>query len=155
MAKLPKVRQRVDCVLPGYEEAGIYVDVWVNAPNRITEQWAEMVRSARVLDEKGNQAFELDAEGNPRIDPKTFEPIPAIDQSKLIEAANFYVRSLVLEFSLTEDEDGEPLDINDEDFWERLPEDIIIWLQQAISDSIAERRNQGKSGAKLQGIIGR
>lgn len=154
MARLPKLRQRVDCVLPGYEDSGIYIDVWINAPQNVFDDWQEMLMDARVRDDKGNQVFELDENGEPKVN-EDFEPILLIDQKKLFDAALYYVRTLVLEFSLTEDLDGNPLSLEDEDFWERLPEDLTVWLNTAVAEAVTERRKQGKSGAKLQGIIGR
>lgn len=155
MARLPKLGQRVDCTLPGYEDADIYMSVWVNAPQNVFDNWQQMLDDAKVKDEKGNQAFELNADGSPVIDPETFEPVEKIDRDRIIRAAKFYVETLILEFSLTEDLEGNPLRLGQPDFWERLPEDLISWINDGVAQAIAERRKQGKTGASLQGIIGR
>lgn len=154
MAKLPKVGQVVECDLPGYEDSGIALTVWVNAPQKALDEWNDLRESAKILDEQGRPVYKTDAQGNVITDDN-FEPVPDVDEAKMVEAAKFFVGVFALDFSLKEDQDGNPLSISDEDFWERLPDDLIGWVYEAISAALAERKNQGKKSVRLAGIIGR
>lgn len=152
--KLPKLGQEVACDLPGYE--GVTAQVWVNVPQGVVDTWDAMREEAVVKDERGRPVPLVGDDGEIVTDPDTFEPLQQVDQAKLMEASRYFMNNLLLDFSVTEDMDGKPLSINDEDFLMRVPEDLITWLYSAILESLKERRNQGKSVAvRLAGITGR
>jgi hypothetical protein len=151
--RLPKLRQEVACELPGYE--GVTVGVWVNAPQGIIDTWAQMREDAFNKDERGRPLPLLDEAGEVVIDPDTFEPLKSVDEGKLFEASKFFLQSLLMDFSITEDYDGNPLSPQDDDFVKRLPEDLIQWLYAAVTAAVQERRNAGKASVRLAEITGR
>jgi hypothetical protein len=155
VARLPKVTQKVDCTMPGYEDSGIFIRVWVNAPQRVLDEWMDKKKSALVVGEDGRPELEMDPEtGDPVVDPDTYRPVQKVDADKVKESGMFFLRSLVTEFSLTEDMEGNPLSLDDEDFFERIPQDLIKWLYDAVSEAMGDRRKQGKESVRLAETIG-
>ncbi len=153
MARLPQVTQKVECTVPGYEDSGIFIRVWVNAPQRIFDEWTKKKQEAIIVDDEGRPEFETDESGEVMMDDD-FKPIQKIDASKLQKSSAFFLSSLITEFSLTEDLDGNPLSLTDEDFLKRVPEDLIRWLFDAVSEAIGERRKVGKESVRLAEITG-
>lgn len=151
--RLAKVGQEVECELPGYEDVKVWV--WVNAPNKVFERWNEIRDEALAVDDDGQPVYETDKDGQVVVDDETYEPVRKVDQAKLVEAAQFFVTALVMDFSIKFDQDGNPLSVQDPDFFDRVPEDLIAWLYDAVAAAVAERRKRGKGSARLAGIIGR
>lgn len=149
MSKLGRALHQVDCTLEGYE--GEHMLVWINAPNGIFREYARMVTESQKRDEKGNIVYRRDEDGELLTDDE-LQPIPDVDEDKVTAASRYFVSTLLVQFSINEDLDGNPLLPTDEDFVERLPEDLLAWVINGITEAIQDRRERAKKSAKLQGI---
>jgi hypothetical protein len=153
LAKLPKLGQRITCTLPGYED--VWGVVWVNAPQSVLDNWQKLREESIERDERGRPLPMLDENGEVVTDPETFEPLERVDREAVLEASRFFISTMLLEFSINEDLDGNPLSPQDADFLLRLPEDLIAWVYNALVAAIEDRRNAGKGAVKLAEISGR
>lgn len=152
MAKLPKLGQDIECTLEGYTDVkGV---VWVNAPQRIFDEWQKLREDAIERDERGRPATLLDDAGEPVLDD-SFEPLHKVSREKTLLASQYFISHMLLEFSVDEDQEGRPLSPQDADFMERVPEDLIAWVYNAVLGAVEARREAGKESVKLAGITGR
>lgn len=153
MAQLPKLQQEITCNLPGYES--VTGKVWINPPQKVMDAWNQLREASTERDERGRPVPLINEDtGEPELDDK-FEPLFKVNKAKVLESSHYFMKTLLLEFSIDEDLDGNPISPADADFMERLPTDLISWVYDAVIAAVNARKEQGKNAVQLAGISGR